>query len=180
MDEITKMSKTMSYILRHSNIKTDDNGYININVLLNHPNLRKFNPSFEKIKYIVDNDNKTRYKLSDDNKFIRANQGHSNHKDINIGEEIDKDILFAYHGTSLINSEKIMKFGLSRMDRQHIHMVENKRNVLYYSQVIIIVNIQKAQQLGIKFIKSDNNYILSTGNNNHIIPPECLSIELIR
>jgi RNA:NAD 2'-phosphotransferase (TPT1/KptA family) len=46
-------------------------------------------------------------------------------------------------------------------------MVENKENVLYY------YNIQKAKSLGIKFIKSDNNYILSSD----IIPPECLSIE---
>jgi RNA:NAD 2'-phosphotransferase (TPT1/KptA family) len=59
------------------------------------------------------------------------------------------------------------------MNRQHIHIVENKKNVLYYSEVIIKIDIQKAKSLGIKFIKSDNNYILT----NNIIPPECLSIE---
>ena len=31
-----------------------------------------------------------------------------------------------------------------------------------------------AKELGIKFIKSDNNYILSSGDSNNIIPPECL------
>jgi hypothetical protein len=47
------------------------------------------------------------------------------------------------------------------MNRQTIHIVEDKKNVLYYSKVIIKIDIQKAKSLGIKFIKSDNNYILS-------------------
>jgi putative RNA 2'-phosphotransferase len=177
MSDLTKVSKTMSYILRHSNIETDVNGYVDINILLNHSELKKYKITFETIKYIVDNDNKSRYKFSDDNKFIRANQGHSKHKTIEIGKEIESDILFAYHGTSKINSENIMKVGLSRMNRQHIHMVKNKENVLYYSEIIIKIDIQKAKTLGIKFIKSDNNYILSDGDVNNIIPPECLSIE---
>jgi hypothetical protein len=121
MSDLTKVSKTMSYILRHSNIETDVNGYVDINILLNHSELKKYKITFETIKYIVDNDNKSRYKFSDDNKFIRANQGHSKHKTIEIGKEIESDILFAYHGTSKINSENIMKVGLSRMNRQHIH-----------------------------------------------------------
>jgi RNA:NAD 2'-phosphotransferase (TPT1/KptA family) len=174
MADLTRISKTISFILRHSNIETDDNGYIDITILLNHQDLKKYKITFEIIKYIVDNDNKHRYKLSDDNKYIRANQGHSNYKTVKIGEEINNDIAFAYHGTSKINCELIMNgIGLSRMNRQHIHMVENKKDVLYYSEVIIKIDIQKAKSLGIKFIKSDNNYILSS----YIIPPECLSIE---
>lgn len=176
MSKLTNISKTMSYILRHSNIKTDPYGYIDINILLNHPDLKKYEITFEIIKEIVDNDNKNRYKLSDDNKFIRANQGHSKHKELDIGNEIESNILFAYHGTSKKSSEKIMQFGLSRMNRQHIHMVENKENVLYYSEIIIKIDILKAKELGIKFIKSDNNYILSSGDSNNIIPPECLSL----
>ena len=174
MTDLTRISKTISYILRHSNIETDENGYIDINILLNHQDLKKYNITFEIIKYIVDNDNKSRYKLSQDNKFIRANQGHSNYKTVKIGEEIKSNILFAYHGTSKTNSELIMNgIGLSRMNRQHIHMVENKENVLYYSEIIIKIDIQKAKSIGITFIKSDNNYILSPD----IIPPQCLSIE---
>lgn len=172
-----QISKTMSWILRHSDIKTDENGYININILLSHPQLKKYNISLSDIINIVNQDTKCRYKLSEDNTFIRANQGHSKHKQINIGEEIESDILFAYHGTSLKSSKIIMKNGLSRMSRQHIHMVENKENVLYYSEVIIKIDIQKAKSLGIKFIKSCNNYILSDGDDNNIIPVECLSIE---
>jgi RNA:NAD 2'-phosphotransferase (TPT1/KptA family) len=177
MSELVNISKTISYILRHSNIKSDEEGFIDINILLNHQDLKKYKITFETIKYIVDNDSKSRYKLSDDNKFIRANQGHSKHKNVEIGTEIESDILFAYHGTSKKNSQKIIEVGLSRMNRQHIHMVENKSKVLYYSEIIIKIDIQKAKSLGIKFIKSDNNYILSSGDINNIIPPECLSIE---
>ena len=179
MSDITNISKTMSYILRHSDIERNDEGFVDISLLINNPKLKRYNLTFDKIKFIVDNDNKTRYKLSSDNRMIRANQGHSKENEINIGKEIESDILFAYHGTSLKNSKIIMSFGLSRMNRYHIHMVENKKNVLYYSQIIIKVNIAKAKELGIKFIKSDNNYILSTGNADNIIPPECLSLESI-
>lgn len=175
MVDYTNISKTISFILRHSNIETDDYGYIDTNILLNHRDLKKYKITFEIIKYIVDNDNKGRYKLSEDNKFIRANQGHSNTKIVKVGEEISDDILYAYHGTSKRNSELIMRgFGLSSMNRQTIHMVEDKKNVLYYSEIIIKIDIQKAKSLGIKFIKSDNNYILSS----NIIPVECLSTEL--
>ena len=66
--DFTRVSKTMSYILRHSNIETDDNGYIDIDILLNHQDLKKYKITFDIIKNIVDN------------KFIRANQGHSNDK----------------------------------------------------------------------------------------------------
>jgi RNA:NAD 2'-phosphotransferase (TPT1/KptA family) len=175
MVDYINISKTMSYILRHSNIETDDCGYMNINILLNHDDLKKYKTTFEIIKYIVDNDNKGRYKLSENNKFIRANQGHSNIKIVKVGEEISDDILYAYHGTSIQKSEIIMNgIGLSSMNRQTIHMVEDKKNVLYYSKIIIKIDIQKAKSFGIKFIKSDNNYILSSD----IIPVECLSTEL--
>jgi putative RNA 2'-phosphotransferase len=177
MVDYTNISKTMSYILRHSNIETDDYGYIDKNSLLNHQDLKKYNITFEIIKYIVDNDNKGRYKLTEDNKFIRANQGHSNTKIVKVGEEISDDILYAYHGTSIKKSKIIMNgVGLSSMNRQTIHMVEDKKNVLYYSKILIKIDIQKAKSLGIKFIKSDNNYILSSD----IIPVECLSTELIK
>ena len=66
-----------------------------------------------------------------------------------------------------------MKFGLSRMNRYHIHMIKNKKNVLYYLQVIIKIDILKEKELGIKFIQSHNNIILvdylSIYNINNII-----------
>ena len=176
MSDLSLISKTLSYILRHSDIEKDKKGYVDINMILNNPKLKKYGITFETIKYIVDNDKKNRYKLSDDNKLIRANQGHSKQYSLEIGDEIDSNIMFAYHGTSIKNSKKIMINGLSRMNRSHIHMVENKKNVLHYSEIIIQIDIKKAQELGIKFIKSENNYILSTGDKDNIIPPECLSI----
>ena len=60
MVDYTNISKTISYILRHSNIETDDYGYIDINILLNYRDLKKYKITFKIIKYIVDNDNKGR------------------------------------------------------------------------------------------------------------------------
>ena len=63
MVDFTRVSKTMSYILRHSNIETDDNGYIDINILLNHQDLKKYKITFEIIKNIVDNDNSSTLRI---------------------------------------------------------------------------------------------------------------------
>ena len=68
---------------------------------------------------------------------------------------------------------------IQKLEKAHLFspralvFAENKEKVLYYSEIIIKIDIQKAKSLGIKFIKSDNNYILSSD----IIPPECLSLE---
>ena len=174
-----KISKKLSSLLRHNTkIILDPNGYINIDIIL-----KELKVDLETIKKIVASDNKDRFKLSDDNNFIRANQGHSKDKNVEISKSIDNTSIEAYHGTSIKNSENIMKLGLSRMKRQHIHMVKKKEDVLSKSEVIIIIDVQKARSLGIIFINPENDkklsYILSSGDSNNIIPTECLSIEYL-
>ena len=45
MVDYINISKIMSYILRHSNIETDNYGYITI--LLNHDDLKKYKTTFD-------------------------------------------------------------------------------------------------------------------------------------
>ena len=78
-----KLSKSLSYILRHGaakeGIQLDDGGFAFVDDLLVCPNLRQF--TFADIKRVVENNDKQRFALVTDldtgkNK-IRANQGHT-------------------------------------------------------------------------------------------------------
>jgi putative RNA 2'-phosphotransferase len=65
--ENTRLSKLLSYILRHKpeeyGILLDENGYTNVDELLNKLNAYNENISFEILQYIVDANNKKRFAL---------------------------------------------------------------------------------------------------------------------
>ncbi|CAG8441981.1 5839_t:CDS:2 [Scutellospora calospora] len=84
--QTVKLSKSLSYVLRHHakdeglNIRED--GYVKLDDLLKLPRFKR--TTFDDIKLVVDNNDKMRFTLtqeiSDDGLsawWIRANQGHS-------------------------------------------------------------------------------------------------------
>ncbi|CAG8767756.1 10812_t:CDS:2, partial [Racocetra persica] len=129
---LVKLSKSLSYVLRHHakdeglNIRED--GYVKLDDLLKLP---RFNgTTFENIKFVVDNNDKKRFTLTQETSddgisswWIRANQGHSIEvKNLEL-EEITDHLQFSeiIHGTYLRNWKNIESQGLSRMKRNHIH-----------------------------------------------------------
>eukprot|EP01084_Bolivina_argentea_P227926 385034_1 len=82
-NDLTKVSKTLSWILRHGankiNLNIGNDGFINVNQLLNTQIMKSYNIQFDDIVSIVKNDTKGRYLMKEtNNKWkIRANQGHS-------------------------------------------------------------------------------------------------------
>jgi len=189
MSEINKvrLSKYLSKILRHQAInlglKIDNQGFIKINDLIQHLKKTK---NFKMIvlndiKEVVINDNKNRYsiKLIDKIEYIRANQGHSM-KSVKIELlEIKShlEIPICIHGTYSKNINNIKKLGLSKMNRNHIHMAsglpENGQIISGMRKscdTIIWIDVEKAMLNGIKFYKSENDVILSPGNSEGIIP----------
>ncbi|KAJ2606394.1 tRNA 2'-phosphotransferase [Coemansia sp. RSA 1722] len=184
-----KLSKTLSYILRHGAAKEGlelrEDGSILVSELQKYKNLKT--ATFEQIKYVVDTNDKKRYALFEEkdkdgnNKwYIRATQGHS----INIekpklirltAETIPKEII---HGTTKDKIALIREKGLSRMDRTHIHFASGlygDRAVVSgmraTSNAFIYIDIEKALQDGIEFYESENNVILSKGlENSGVIP----------
>lgn len=99
-----KISKTLSYLLRHGarkeNLMMREDGYIKLSVLLTHRKLKDVSTS--QIEAIVSNDLKTRFNLVKENSeyWIRANQGHSIDVDVEM-ERITNpdDIPVVVHGT---------------------------------------------------------------------------------
>jgi 2'-phosphotransferase len=139
------------------------------------------------LEFIVATDKKTRFALRkcDDgdsiNSYkIRANQGHSySVPDLEVYPVNPDEIPYAFHGTTSEAYALIKASGyISKMGRDDIHFTEEKDfNNLgrKNSQVVLKVDIKRATDVGIKFVKSANGVVLSKGINGNI-PFEYLSL----
>ncbi|KAJ8934241.1 hypothetical protein NQ314_013487 [Rhamnusium bicolor] len=174
------LSKTLSWLLRHK-LQVSTDGYISVANLLNHESL-KGKYTVADIKRVVETNNKQRFTLRYKNNTLEicANQGHSiKYVDLYLIPILTSDGIEAIHGTYYHNWTKIKTEGLSRMQRNHIHFAiglpDNKSvisGMRRQVEVFIYVNLNLAILDGIKFYKSSNGVILSSGNDRGIIEPK--------
>ncbi|AYV78711.1 MAG: phosphotransferase KptA/Tpt1, partial [Edafosvirus sp.] len=178
-------SKFLTYVLRHNGVdmglKFDSAGFTSIDDILAMRDMSGINKA--ELESIVKNNDKQRFTIKDD--MIRANQGHSGKvaaciKPEEIFTRINdaSEIPVCVHGTTKASWKLIEKLGLSKMERQFIHLaigspgeekvISGMRN---HSPVRIHIDVEKAMEAGIIFYFSDNNVILTDGING-IIPPE--------
>ncbi|QVK18163.1 RNA 2'-phosphotransferase [Mycoplasmatota bacterium] len=167
MNEI-ELSKFISLILRHKpeiiNIKLDDNGWADVEVLINGINKKDFNINMGILERIVETNNKQRFAFNDNKTKIRANQGHSIAVDVELEELIPPDIL--YHGTSKRFLENILKDGITKQNRNHVHLSANVDTALIVGKrhgnpIVLKINSKQMSNDGIKFYKSKNNVWLT-------------------
>jgi len=178
MEEKIALSKSMSYHLRHGDKKNFKFGGF---ILLSHlANL--INSTIDKIKYIVDTDEKHRYHIEiiDGIEYIRANQGHTVNVEVDLIPIINHTLYpIVVHGTFRRHMTSIKENGLCRMKRLHIHFAIGllsdknvKSGIHKNSEVLIYLDLAKAINDNIKFYISKNNVILSPGNENGYIHPK--------
>lgn len=185
---LVKTSKKLSKILRHSaksrELNIDNGGWIKLNDILKCSEFK--NITIEDIMYIVDNNDKKRFSIEYRNSiiYIKANQGHSIksiNDDLLLNEIIDPNyIKFAIHSTFKKSIKLIKENGLSKMNRNHIHMAKSKdvkSGVRKNANVFIYIDVTSAINDGIKFYESDNGVILSPGMDGIIPSKYFLSIE---
>ena len=178
LEQTKNHSRYLSLLLRHKpekeNLNMDKYGYVSVNQILS-----KLEISKDDLDYIVDNNDKKRFIYSDNKLLIRANQGHSITVDLNLNSVIPPTVL--YHGTSLKNKKNILKSGLLKGSRQHVHLSENidtAKNVgLRYAKNedmlwIISIDTKKMYEDRYRFFKSENDVYLI----DHI-PPMYLIIK---
>lgn len=154
-------------------------GYLKVEDILFLPQFKRC--TSEQIKDIVSQDLKNRYSLreSGGSLYICANQGHSipienlNLVPIRSSEECPQ----AIHGTFARNIDSIMKNGLSRMTRNHIHFSSEEPSrdravsgIRPSCDVLIYVDVEKVLSDGIPLLRSANNVILCPGNENGCLP----------
>ncbi|KAM3206980.1 hypothetical protein ACQJBY_062268 [Aegilops geniculata] len=184
-NRIDALGRLLTRVLRHMapelrlNMRSD--GYVRVRDLL-RLNLETFakvplnSHTVDEIREAVRRDNKQRFGLleEDGELLIRANQGHT--VTTVTSESLLKPILSAdevsvcVHGTYRKNVDSILKYGLKRMARLHVHfssglpsdggVISGMRSG---ANILIYLNVRKALQDGMKLYISDNKVILTEG-----------------
>ena len=173
----TKLSRKLSYLLRHGAVKEgiaiDAAGFVAVSDLLEH-----FNGAYSAsdIRAVVQENDKKRFMLQESDGIlrIRANQGHSmSHIDPDqLLERIEDptQVNVCIHGTYLCHLDSIMKNGLQRRGRNHIHFaageVEDNQvisGMRTQCEVKIYIDVEAMIRDGIPLYRSSNNVLLSPG-----------------
>ncbi len=180
MDEKQKMkiSKFLSLILRHKpetiNLKLDENGWTDIGDLLEKSAANGNYFTRKELQTVVETNDKKRFVIDETKTKIRASQGHSIKVEIEFEERLPPAIL--YHGTAERNVESILKTGLRKMQRHHVHLSADPETaravgIRYGKPVIFKVDTQKMLRENFKFLVSANNVWLVAE-----VPPHFLEI----
>jgi putative RNA 2'-phosphotransferase len=167
-NEIIKISKRLSYILRHNphRFKTvlDEEGWADINNVLNALHNFKDLTDLKKedLLYLISNQDKVRFVIKENK--IKATHGHS----IEVKKNtpiIPPDVL--YHGTSHKYIKSILQHGILKMQRQFVHLsidaftaieIGNRKD---NNPAIIMVDSIKACKDGVLFYKGSDKVWLS-------------------
>ena len=159
----THISKFLSLILRHKpeeiGLQLDENGWANVAELLEKSAQTGNKFTFEELAEVIATNDKKRFAFDENNAKIRASQGHSLQVDVGFEEKLPPEIL--YHGTAERNVKAILKSGLQKMARHHVHLstdTETARNVgtRYGKPVIFKIKTSAMLAENFKFYVSAN------------------------
>jgi len=163
--ESTKISKFLSYVLRHKpdaiGLTFDENGWADIDELI-----RKSDQglSREDIYEVVRHNDKQRFSISEDRQYICANQGHSISIDLDLKPQTPPEEL--YHGTVSKFIESIRSYGLKPKQRQHVHLSKDKETAKSVglrrgTPIILKIKALEMSKAGYDFYLSKNGVWLT-------------------
>ena len=161
--QLKHISKLMSLVLRHKpeviGLQLDNNGWANVAELISKINEQGNNVNIDIINTVVGTNDKKRFAFNEDKTMIRANQGHSIDVELNLKAITPPDIL--YHGTAERFVGSILKEGLTKQQRQHVHLSllqETAKAVgsRHGKPVILSINTKAMTEAGFIFYLSDN------------------------
>lgn len=161
---LEKKSKYLSKILRHdpasAGVTLDEKGWAKTNQIMTVLGVNR-----EELNTIVAENNKKRFEFSNDNRQIRARQGHSIQVDTDLEDVTvkDKDTLL-YHGTKEALVPIIMKEGLKKMSRLHVHLTADYTVAKKRAGSGVVLTVVAG---GLKLLKSANDVYLMDE-----VPPE--------
>ena len=162
--QLKHISKFMSLVLRHKpeeiGLHLDENGWANVQELIDKINTKGIKADAGMINTIVDTNDKKRFAFNDDKTMIRASQGHSIDVELNLSVVAPPDIL--YHGTTEKFMESILKEGLKKQQRQHVHLSQHKETAVavgsrHGKPVVLAIDTKAMVSKGFAFYLSDNN-----------------------
>ena len=166
--ENKRISKFLSLVLRHkpeaAGIELDEHGWTDVGILIERLGEHGFGVTPEILQHIVSTNDKSRFAFSGDHRKIRASQGHS--VEINLGYKAQQPPPVLYHGTSRNALASILKTGLEKRSRHHVHLSADKNTALavgrrYGEPVILQVSALEMFSAGYEFDLADNNVWLT-------------------
>ena len=165
MSTIKTVSKFLSLLLRHKpetvGLTLDANGWTSVVELIEKVNAYTKNKLFTMsvLEEVVAENDKKRFSFNNDKSMIRAAQGHSVAIDIAVAAVVPPDVL--YHGTASTNVESIMKQGLVKGKRQHVHLSKDEETATkvgtrHGKPIIFSIKTLPMQADGVLFYLADN------------------------
>jgi putative RNA 2'-phosphotransferase len=164
-----KTSKFLSYVLRHKpeaiGIKLDKDGWTDMENLIVCANNNGEHLTKELIIKVVETNDKKRFSLSENKKYIRAEQGHSTLSvDIQYEEKVPPK--FLYHGTATRFLDSIKQEGLKAVSRQYVHLSVNEQTAFEVGKrhgkpIVLKIKAEEMYLRDFKFYLSDNNVWLT-------------------
>lgn len=162
------ISKKMSYVLRHHpeslELVLDEYGWCNFKQLC-----EKLNESekvvTEVINTIKSSNAGSRFRFNDDKTMVKANQGHS----IDIKNDIPEvnPPFILYHGTKDDIIHSILRDGLKKMKRQHVHLSKDIPTALEVASrrkgrnIVLEIEAKSMYDDNIKIYLSENGVYLT-------------------
>jgi len=177
-EKFKKISKSLSFWLRHKpekiNLFISPDGWADVRELIDKSiQYANLVIDFNELKYIVQNNDKKRFSFSEDMCKIRANQGHSIDVKIDFLEVLPPSIL--YHGTPNRNIESILKNGLNKGSRNHVHLSKDEETAAIVGSrrgdfTILKIEALKMRADGYKIYISENGVYLT-----EYVPPKYIT-----
>ena len=164
----TRISKFLSLVLRHKpetiDIVLDDNGWTDVNTLIQKSANKGVRFDLPTLQHIVDTNAKKRFAFNDALDKIRANQGHSIEIDLGYTAQEPPEIL--YHGTATRFIGSILQTGLEKRQRHHVHLSKDTSTAINVGQrhgkpVVLEVLALQMHNDKYEFFLSDNGVWLT-------------------
>ncbi|HEU4783143.1 MAG TPA: RNA 2'-phosphotransferase [Ktedonobacterales bacterium] len=180
MDEkqLVKLSKYLSRHLRHQpealGLTLEPGGWVAVDTLLAAMAHHGMTVSRAELEEIVARNNKQRFAFDATGKRIRASQGHSVAVDLDLAPTEPPDTL--YHGTGRATVDAILREGLRKMRRQHVHLSDEIATAVnvgsrHGAPAVLLVDAAAMARDGYFFYRSENGVWLTEG-----VPPRYLRL----
>ena len=157
--ELDRVSRKISYLLRHDAAFIDGHGWAKVTAVIEE--VRKKYPEFNRayLEQIVREDAKGRYAFDRNGLCIRANQGHSVPVDVGLLEAMPPEVL--YHGTATRFLDSIFKEGLTGQTRLYVHLSKDVETAYevgkrHGKSIVLKVDAKQMAEEGVAFFLSEN------------------------
>jgi putative RNA 2'-phosphotransferase len=166
--DTTRISKFLSLVLRHKpeaiGLTLNENGWADVKELIDKMNGHNYKITRDILNSVVATNNKQRFSFNGDKTKIRANQGHSIQVELDLKEMTPPEYL--YHGTGEKEVPSILKTGLQKRARHHVHLSGDISTAIAVGKRhgkprVFSVAAQQMNNNGYKFYLSENNVWLT-------------------